>query len=149
MLEKTQKLGLLTVKKSDPTGYGRILRNDAGKVTAIVEQKDANDTQREINEVNTGIIAVSNAQLKAWLPRLNNNNAQGEFYLTDIAAMAVADGYDVATEITEDEPSVAGVNSKLDLAELEREYQQRYALKLMRQGVTCVIRRGLMYVVNL
>jgi bifunctional UDP-N-acetylglucosamine pyrophosphorylase/glucosamine-1-phosphate N-acetyltransferase len=136
LLKKTRQLGLLTVKKIDPAGYGRIVRDAAGNMKAIVEQKDASDLQRKINEVNTGIIAANNAHLISWLVRLNNNNAQGEYYLTDIVAMAVEDGIEVATELTEDEPSVAGVNSKQDLAILEREYQQRNALQLMQAGVT-------------
>ena len=131
-----RQLALLTVKKPDPDGYGRILRNNAGKVSAIVEHKDASPKQREINEVNTGIIAASNAHLATWLTRLRNDNSQGEYYLTDIVAMAVADGVAVSAEITEDEWQVAGVNSKQDLAALERVYQQRYATRLMQSGVT-------------
>ena len=136
LLEKTQQLGLLTVKKANPSGYGRILRDSAGKVSAIVEHKDATAQQRGINEVNTGIIVASNAYLIAWLERLTNDNAQGEYYLTDIVAMAVQDGLTVATEIAHDEPSVAGANSKQDLASLERVYQLHQAVRLMQAGVT-------------
>lgn len=136
LLAQTRQLGLLTVKKPDPNGYGRIVRDGAGQVSAIVEHKDATEQQRLINEVNTGIIAVENIKLAAWLERLTNNNSQGEYYLTDIVAMAVQDGVEVAAEIAEDEWQVAGVNSKQDLAQLERIYQQRYATKLMQAGVT-------------
>lgn len=136
LLSKTEQLGLLTVKKQNPSGYGRIVRDASNKVTAIVEQKDANDVQLKINEVNSGIIAANTSHLSAWLQQLNNNNAQKEFYLTDIVAMAVNDGFEVSTEITDDEAAVAGVNSKPDLATLEREFQQRQALKLMQAGVT-------------
>ncbi len=136
LLEKTQQLGLLTVKKADPSGYGRVIRDKAGKVSAIVEHKDASAEQRKINEVNTGIIAVSNANLTAWLKRLTNDNSQGEYYLTDIVAMAVQDGLSVTTEIAQDESSVAGANSKQDLAGLERVYQLHQAVRLMQAGVT-------------
>jgi len=136
LLEKTQQLGLLTVKKANPTGYGRILRDSAGRVGAIVEHKDATSQQREIKEVNTGIIAASNAYLTAWLERLTNNNAQREYYLTDIVAMAVQDGFTVATEVIQNESSVAGANSKQDLASLERVYQLHQAVRLMQAGVT-------------
>lgn len=136
LLDLTQTLGLMTVKKQNPTGYGRIVRNHSAQVTAIVEQKDANEDQRQINEVNTGIIAARNDQLIKWVSGLNNHNAQKEYYLTDIVAMAVSDGEPVATVLTTDESSVEGVNSKLDLASLERVYQTRYANSLMQKGVT-------------
>lgn len=136
LLEKTEALGLLTVNKQNPTGYGRIVRNPQQQILAIVEHKDATDAQRAIAEVNTGIIAVNNKNLKAWLSKLSNQNAQGEYYLTDIVAMAVNDGLNVAAEITQDEASVEGVNSKVDLAYLERVYQSRYAQTLMQAGAT-------------
>ncbi len=136
LLEKTQQLGLLTVKKADPSGYGRVIRDKAGKVSAIVEHKDASAEQRKINEVNTGIIAISNANLTAWLKRLTNDNSQGEYYLTDIVAMAVQDGLSIAAEIAQDESSVAGANSMQDLAGLERVYQLHQAVRLMQAGVT-------------
>ncbi len=94
LLEKTEQLGLLTVSKADPGGYGRIVRDSAGKVSAIVEHKDATPQQLDINEVNTGIIAVSNAYLPAWLKRLTNDNAQHEYYLTDIVAHGSAGRFD-------------------------------------------------------
>jgi bifunctional UDP-N-acetylglucosamine pyrophosphorylase/glucosamine-1-phosphate N-acetyltransferase len=136
LLEKTETLGLLTVNKQNPTGYGRIVRNPQQQILEIVEHKDATDAQREITEVNTGIIAVNNKNLKAWLSKLGNHNAQGEYYLTDIVAMAVNDRLNVAAEITHDEASVEGVNSKVDLANLERVYQSRYAQTLMQAGAT-------------
>lgn len=136
LLDQTKALGLLTVSKQNPAGYGRIVRDANKQILAIVEHKDATDAQRLITEVNTGIIAAGNQHLKAWLSRLSNNNAQGEYYLTDIVAMAVADGLTVAGEITHDEAAVEGVNSKADLANLERVYQARYASALMQAGAT-------------
>ena len=136
LIEKTKALGLLTVTKHDPAGYGRIVRDATGAVTAIVEHKDATPEQRSIDEVNTGIMAVNNTQLVNWLLRLQNHNAQAEYYLTDIVAMAVQDGFTVGSETTLDEPSVEGVNSKQDLAGLERVYQLRRATDLMQSGVT-------------
>ena len=131
-----EQLGLLTVELADPTGYGRIVRNDDGKVTAIVEQKDANEVERAITEGNTGILAVPAKRLGAWMSRLSNNNAQGEYYLTDVIAMAVSDGLTVATEQPHDAMEVQGANDRKQLAELERHYQLRAARRLMAQGVT-------------
>lgn len=130
------QLGLLTVTLQDPTGYGRIVRDSAGQVTAIVEQKDATETQRAIKEGNTGILAVPAKRLAEWLGRLSNDNAQGEYYLTDVIAMAVADGLVVATEQPLDAMEVQGANDRRQLAELERHYQLREARRLMTQGVT-------------
>jgi bifunctional UDP-N-acetylglucosamine pyrophosphorylase / glucosamine-1-phosphate N-acetyltransferase len=130
------KLAILSFNKPDPTGYGRIVRAASGNVLAIVEHKDATETQRKITEVNTGIMAMPNAQLMDWLGRLSNNNAQGEYYLTDIVEFAVSDKINVVAEITDDEWSVTGINSKTDLAQIEREYQSRIAQKLLLQGVT-------------
>ena len=130
------KLAILSFNKPDPTGYGRIVRAASGNVTAIVEHKDATEAQRNIVEVNTGMMAMPNAQLKNWLSRLSNNNAQGEYYLTDIVEFAVKDGIKVVAEITPDEWSVTGINSKLDLSLIEREHQTRIANKLLQQGVT-------------
>ena len=130
------QLGLLTVELADPTGYGRILRDAAGTVQAIVEHKDASDAQRAIREGNTGILAVPGKRLADWLGRLSNSNAQGEYYLTDVIAMAVADGLVVATETAQDEMEVLGANDRIQLAQLERHYQYRAARRLMAQGVT-------------
>ncbi len=129
-------LSLLTVEKHDPTGYGRILRGPDGLVRAIVEQKDASDEERTIREVNSGIMAMPTRHLVAWLGRLRNENAQGEYYLTDTIAMAVQDGTGVVSELASDEWEVAGINSKRDLADVERQYQQAEALRLMQAGVT-------------
>lgn len=129
-------LGLLTVTLPDPTGYGRIVRDSNGLVQAIVEHKDASEAQRRIHEVNTGILAAPAARLKEWLPRLSADNAQGEYYLTDIIAMAVADGVDVHTHQPADATEVEGVNDRVQLARLERACQLRNAETLMRQGVS-------------
>lgn len=131
-----QRLGLLTVLLNDPTGYGRIIRNQDGAVTAIVEHKDASQEQLSIREGNTGILAAPRAKLEQWLSQLSNDNAQGEYYLTDIIAMAVADGVRVDTEIATDPMQVQGANDRLQLAELERHYQGMQVEQLMRQGVT-------------
>lgn len=136
LLEKTAQIGLMTVKKQNPNGYGRIVRDEVGGIRAIIEHKDASPAQLSIDEVNTGIMVVENGLLKKCLARLNNQNAQGEYYLTDIIAMAVADGYEVASEMVTDESSVEGVNSKQDLAALERVYQTRQATALLQRGVT-------------
>ena len=129
-------LGLLTVNLADPTGYGRIVRDAQEDVTSIVEEKDATQNQREIREVNTGILAVNGGRLKAWLGRLTNLNAQGEYYLTDIIALAVADGVLVQTTQPSDETEVLGINNRMQLAQLERVYQMRQAMALMESGVS-------------
>ena len=129
-----QHLALLTIDLPDPSGYGRVVR--AGEaVTAIVEHKDANAAQRAITEIYSGIMAVPAALLKRWLARLDNYNAQGEYYLTDIVKFAVQDGVTVLAQKTEDAVQVAGINSPVQLAELERAYQRRQALALMEAGV--------------
>lgn len=130
-----KQLAILSFNKEDPTGYGRIIRSKQF-VTAIVEHKDATDEQRVINEVNTGIMAMPTEHLIKWLSQINNQNAQGEYYLTDIVALAVKDGVDVVAEITTDEWSVTGINSKIDLSQIEREYQRRIAHQLLQTGVT-------------
>jgi len=134
--QANNQLAILSFNKADPTGYGRILRADNQNVTAIVEHKDATAAQRNIVEVNTGIMAMPNSHLTKWLSQLANNNAQGEYYLTDIVALAVQQGVDVVAEITDDEWSVTGINSKADLSAVERVYQIRIAQKLLQQGVT-------------
>ena len=129
-------LAILSFNKTDPTGYGRIERTALGHVVAIVEHKDATETQRNIIEVSAGIMAIPNKYLTEWLSQLTNNNAQAEYYLTDIVALSVAQGVNVVAEITQDEWSVTGINSKVDLSAIERVYQSRMALKLLQQGIT-------------
>ena len=135
-LVNDQQLGLLTVTLDNPTGYGRIVRDNQQRVCAIVEHKDATETQKAIKEGNTGILAVPGRRLADWLGRLSNNNAQGEYYLTDVIAMAVGDGLVVATAQPEDAMEVQGANDRKQLAELERHYQQGEARRLMALGVT-------------
>jgi bifunctional UDP-N-acetylglucosamine pyrophosphorylase / glucosamine-1-phosphate N-acetyltransferase len=127
-------LALLTLEIADATGYGRILRGEAG-VRGIVEHKDATPEQRQIREFYTGVMAVPNRLLKGWLARLTNHNSQGEYYLTDIVALAVADGVQVVTASPDNEAEVSGVNDPLQLAALERAYQSQQASELMRRGV--------------
>ena len=129
-------LGLLTVELQDPTGYGRIVRNDVRDVVAIIEHKDATEEQREICEVNTGIMAVPCELLNSWLPKLSSENAQGEYYLTDIIAMAAEEGVRISAIQPETEQEVQGVNNRQQLAELERWYQSQEAQRLMTAGVT-------------
>ncbi|RZL03988.1 MAG: UDP-N-acetylglucosamine diphosphorylase/glucosamine-1-phosphate N-acetyltransferase [Rubrivivax sp.] len=130
------KLALLTIHLPDPTGYGRIVRDASGqKVLAIVEHKDATPEQRAITEVYTGVMAAPTAQLKHWLSKLTNQNAQGEYYLTDVVSLAQLDGVDVVAAQPRDEVEVLGVNSPLQLAELERRHQRAQAERLMEQGV--------------
>jgi len=131
-----QSLALLTVNLVNPAGYGRIVRNAAGQVTKIVEEKDATLGEKQINEVNTGIMAVQGKQLKKWLSQLNNSNVQGEYYLTDVIEMAVADQINIVTSQPETEDEVLGVNNRIQLSHLERVYQQEQANSLMEQGVT-------------
>ncbi|NBB08748.1 bifunctional UDP-N-acetylglucosamine diphosphorylase/glucosamine-1-phosphate N-acetyltransferase GlmU [Pseudomonas sp. SLFW] len=135
-LVNDQQLGLLTVNLNDPTGYGRIVRDADNRVSAIVEHKDATEAQKAIKEGNTGILAVPGKRLADWLGRLSNNNAQGEYYLTDVIAMAVYDGLTVATAQPLDAMEVQGANDRKQLAELERHYQMREGRRLMALGVT-------------
>jgi bifunctional UDP-N-acetylglucosamine pyrophosphorylase/glucosamine-1-phosphate N-acetyltransferase len=128
------RLALLTLTMPDPSGYGRIVR-DGEAVKAIVEHKDASPAQRAIQEIYSGIMAVPAKLLKAWLARLDNHNAQNEYYLTDIVKFAVADGVSVVAHQITDAVQVAGVNSPVQLAELERAYQSRHAYTLMENGV--------------
>ncbi|WP_305909734.1 bifunctional UDP-N-acetylglucosamine diphosphorylase/glucosamine-1-phosphate N-acetyltransferase GlmU [Methylomarinum sp. Ch1-1] len=129
-------LSLLTVTLDDPSGYGRIIRDQHHAVVRIVEQKDASESELQINEGNTGILAVKGGKLKQWLSRLENNNAQNEYYLTDIIEMAVADGLTVRTTQPESQDEVLGVNNRAQLAYLERAYQAEQSLRLMELGVT-------------
>ena len=130
------QMGLLTVNMQNPTGYGRIVRDANGKVIAIVEHKDASDEQKKINEINTGIMAVKAKHLQKWLPQLSNNNAQGEYYLTDIIAMAKADGISIQVEQPDAVEEVEGINNRQQQAALERFYQQQKANELMVAGVS-------------
>ncbi|HEY8035938.1 MAG TPA: bifunctional UDP-N-acetylglucosamine diphosphorylase/glucosamine-1-phosphate N-acetyltransferase GlmU [Methylobacter sp.] len=131
-----RSLALLTVNLANPTGYGRIVRDATGQVIKIVEEKDATSSEKQINEVNTGIMAVQGKQLKKWLSQLNNSNAQSEYYLTDVIEMAVADQINIVTSQPETEDEVLGVNNRIQLSHLERVYQQEQAYSLMEQGVT-------------
>lgn len=133
-----QRLALLTLSMADPSGYGRIVRDAeqaSAQVRAIVEQKDASPAERAIHEIYSGIMAVPTRLLRGWLARLDNKNVQNEYYLTDIVKFAVADGVAVVAHQITDEPQVAGVNSPVQLAELERVFQWRQATALMEQGV--------------
>lgn len=129
------KLGILTVEQANPFGLGRIVRED-GKIVRIVEEKDATEAERAIREINSGIMAIPTRHLKKWLAALSNNNAQGEYYLTDIVAQAVADGVPVVSASPSGEWEVAGVNSKVQLVELERRHQLNIAHALLEKGVT-------------
>lgn len=132
---KGNNISLLTVKLPDPAGYGRIVRKD-GKVIAIVEHKDATDEDRLIREVNTGILALKASYLNECLHKIDNNNAQGEYYLTDIIALAVNEGNEVITTQVEHSYEVEGINDRSQLARLERIYQSGLAEKLLREGIT-------------
>ena len=129
-------LSLLSMRLDDPAGYGRIIRNDAGDVTAIVEERDADEAQRQISEVNSGIMQVEAGRLKDWLSRLDNDNAQGEYYLTDIVGLAVADGVRVTAVVADHPGELRGANTRAQLAGLERSIQQRIVAHLQDQGVT-------------
>ena len=127
--------GLLTVQLPDPSGYGRIVRDTAGKVIRIVEHKDASAAELQIGEINTGIMAVNSACLHRWIPALSNANAQREYYLTDCVAAAVAEGIHIGAVSAATAAEVTGVNNRRQLAELERQYQLNVANDLMEQGV--------------
>lgn len=133
---RQSQLALLTVELAKPAGYGRIVRDDHGQVQRIVEEKDATPSERCLTEINTGILAVSTAKLRAWVAGLTNANAQGEYYLTDIIALAVRDGVSVAPFTVTEPMEVQGVNDRRQLALLERFHQMRQADKLMRNGAT-------------
>ena len=126
---------LLTAQVADSTGYGRILRDTAGALTGVVEHKDATEEQRGIDEINTGLMAAPASDFLEYLPRVGNNNKQGEYYLPDILGMAVAEGRTVASCLAGSELEVLGVNDRVQLNQLEREYQRRQAEQLMRAGV--------------
>jgi bifunctional UDP-N-acetylglucosamine pyrophosphorylase/glucosamine-1-phosphate N-acetyltransferase len=131
-----REVGVLSVRLADPTGYGRVVRDEHGDVVRIVEQKDASPAEQAIDEVNTGIVVVPTAQLKAWLKTLSNDNAQGEYYLTDVIARAVHDGVRVIGVDSAEIDETLGVNSKEQLAVVERIAQRRVAAALMDAGVT-------------
>ena len=130
------ELALLTVTLPDPTGYGRILRDADGNITGIVEQKDATAEQLKVTEANTGMMLAQGKALKRWLGALSNDNAQGEYYLTDIVAMAAQEGVQIASTQPQDIHEVEGANNRVQLAALERAYQQRQAEQLMLAGAT-------------
>jgi bifunctional UDP-N-acetylglucosamine pyrophosphorylase/glucosamine-1-phosphate N-acetyltransferase len=131
-------MGLLTAHLGDPSGYGRIIRNAQGEVVAIVEHKDASAGQREIKEINTGMLAVRAGNLRKWVMALNNQNSQAEFYLTDVIAMAVKDQVPIKTVYPAAVAEIMGVNNKRQLAELERVYQRQQAERLLERGVTLI-----------
>jgi bifunctional UDP-N-acetylglucosamine pyrophosphorylase/glucosamine-1-phosphate N-acetyltransferase len=129
-------LAVMTAEVPDATGYGRIVRGPAGDVARIVEEKDADPEERRIREINAGFMALHARRLSAWLGKISNRNAQNEYYLTDVVTLAVADGVPVRAVKVEDVWEVAGVNSKRELAELERQYQRRQAERLLGEAVT-------------
>jgi bifunctional UDP-N-acetylglucosamine pyrophosphorylase/glucosamine-1-phosphate N-acetyltransferase len=131
-----QSVGLMTALLDEPAAYGRILRDGNGRFQSIVEFSDASDAQRSIREINTGFLAAPAGRLADWLKGVHSDNAQGEYYLTDIFALAVADGVAVETCQPADDSEILGVNSRQDLAHLERIYQLQQAHRLMKQGVT-------------
>lgn len=136
LAQLNESLAVLTVHLEDPSGYGRIVRNPQGAIQAIVEHKDASAEQRTITECNTGILAAPRDRLCDWLANLSNNNAQGEYYLTDIIAAAVAEGLPVVSEHPQHTLEVQGANDRIQLALLERYHQRTQAKRLMQQGVT-------------
>lgn len=138
MLVEENTMALLTVEMDNPSGYGRIVRAADGAIQAIVEHKDASEEQRMIREVNTGIMAVPQHHLKKWLAELKNNNAQKEYYLTDVVAFARRDGVVVNALASESAADILGVNDRYQQAQVERIYQQRVARQLMAQGVTLI-----------
>jgi bifunctional UDP-N-acetylglucosamine pyrophosphorylase/glucosamine-1-phosphate N-acetyltransferase len=138
LIAREGAIALLTVRLANPTGYGRILRNLRGQVERIVEQKDASPEELAINEVNTGILCLPAGKLAGWLARLNNNNSQGEYYLTDVIGMAAAEGERIIPCHPAAEWEVLGINSRAQLADLERLHQRNQAARLMADGVTLI-----------
>ena len=129
-------MGLLTINLENPQGYGRIVRNGQQEITEIVEQKDASVEQLAIAEVNTGVLALRSTQLREWLPKITNNNAQGEYYLTDLIAIARAEGVEVISVNPESATEVEGVNNRIQLSQLERAHQRQLAEVLMESGTS-------------
>ena len=129
-------MGLLTINLDQPTGYGRIVRNTKGDITEIIEQKDASVEQLKITEVNTGVLALQSSQLSDWLPKITNNNAQGEYYLTDLVAIAREAGVEVISVNPESATEVEGVNNRVQLSQLERAHQRQLAEVLMESGTS-------------
>lgn len=138
LLEAKQdsSIALLTANLNNPQGYGRIVRNSDANIEKIVEEKDASEVIRQITEINSGVMVVNGDKLKQWLIKIGNNNAQGEYYLTDLIELAVLEGEVVHSHIVADNKEIEGINNKIQLAELEREYQKRQAYTLMAKGVT-------------
>jgi bifunctional UDP-N-acetylglucosamine pyrophosphorylase/glucosamine-1-phosphate N-acetyltransferase len=130
------EMGLLTVTLDNPSGYGRIIRDTDNNIAAIVEQKDANPEQLKVNEVNTGVMALTSQQLMGWLPQIDNNNAQGEYYLTDLIAIATSDSVKVKSIQPQSATEVEGVNNRVQLSQLERAHQRQKAQKLMESGTS-------------
>lgn len=137
MPRKDADLALFTVCLDDPTGYGRIVRDDNGDIAGIVEQKDANEEQKTISEVNTGIMLVSGDKLTKWVAGITKDNAQNEYYLTDIVEMAYREGK-VSSFVTDDESEVAGANDRVQMAELEVVYQERQIVDAMINGLAVI-----------
>ena len=133
---RPDRLAVVTAELKDPAGYGRILRDPAGKVVRIVEERDADDEEREVREINSGILAAPARRLRRWLARLDNDNVQGEYYLTDVVALAVADSIDVVGVCAASPEEIMGVNDRVQLARLERCLQARMVGKLMLDGAT-------------
>ena len=129
-------MGLLTINLDQPTGYGRIVRNTKGDITEILEQKDASVEQLKITEVNTGVLALQSSQLSDWLPKITNNNAQGEYYLTDLVAIAREAGVEIISVNPESATEVEGVNNRVQLSQLERAHQRQLAEVLMESGTS-------------
>ena len=129
-------LALLTMELAEPGAYGRIVRDQDNSITSIVEKKDATETQLAIREINTGFLAAPASKLRQWLSRLSNDNSQGEYYLTDVVAMAVEEGYSVVSQNPATVAEIEGINSKIELARMERKYQMQQAEALMAQGLT-------------
>ena len=129
-------MGLLTINLDQPTGYGRIVRNTKGDITEIIEQKDASVEQLKITEVNTGVLALQSSQLSDWLPKITNNNAQGEYYLTDLVVIAREAGVEIISVNPESATEVEGVNNRVQLSQLERAHQRQLAEVLMESGTS-------------